>query len=287
MTVDQTARTADARLGVLVLAAEDMYAAQGPGAVEPVLDPRLTVDWELRGYITGTDAIFRFLGKVALGMRRVFYGLLLESKSTPGDFVCAIRGTSGAIEWGEDFQGLPCRSRYPGLVESGFAGIEETFAFRHPGSIDMPLVASLSAIVYGGGALTVVGHSLGSALATYVAYEAAQALPGRVSLRVFASPHPGNSEFAQAVAAVVPNHRHWRNPNDVVPDVPIALGYVHLPNTIMIGPSTDALQIDSDWGCSHHLLSYLALLDSAIYESIASGQDQPYLYCIRRTRTAA
>lgn len=279
MTVTPADRAADARLAILVLAAEEMYDAQGPAAIEPVVDPRIALNWTLRGYITGQDAIFRIFGRFALCEQRVFYGLVLEAKATPGKFAAVIRGTAGAVEWGEDAEGFPTVARFPGLVEAGFIGIGDTFAFRAPGSEDMPLIAGLRALAQGG-ALTVAGHSLGSALATYIAYEAALALPGRVALRVFASPHPGNSIFTLAVGAVVPDHVHYRNPRDIVPRVPISLGYAHLPNTVDLQPVIGALEIKDSWSCSHHLLSYIALLDPSALAEAASAQNQPYLPCI-------
>lgn len=280
-TMTASSRADDARLAVLVLAAEEMYDAQGPAAVEPVLDPRITANWSLRGYITGVDAIFRVLGRFAFGARRVFYGLALESKNVPGTFAVAIRGTSGAIEWGEDAEGFPTTARFPGLVEAGFVGIGDTFMYRPSGGADMPLVAGLSALV-AGGKVTVIGHSLGSALATYIAYDVALSLPGRVVLRVFASPHPGNSVFTEAVAAVIPDHVHYRNVRDVVPKVPLSLGYSHLANTIDLQPFREELEIKCDWGCSHHLLSYIGLIAPEILQEAIAAQDHPYLSCIVR-----
>ena len=280
-------RTADARLAVLVLAAEDIYSAQGPRATEPAIDPRITAEWTLRGYIVGTDAILRAFGKLAFGEQRVYYGLVLESRLTPGSFAAVVRGTAGAVEWGEDFEGVPTIvGRFPGRVEAGFSAIYDSFAYRAPGASETPLISTLSAIV-GGGTLIVAGHSLGSALATYLAYDAALALPGRVSLRVFASPRTGNAELVGAVAAAVPDHRHWRNPNDIVPRVPIALGYEHLPNTVDIGPSTGTVEIKSDWGSSHHLLCYIALLDDNLLGSATAAQDVPYLSSIIKHPVAA
>jgi len=68
--------------------------------------------------------------------------------------------------------------------------------------------------------------------------------PSNVSLRVFASPHPGSSTFTEAVAAVIPDHVNYRQVNDKVPDVPIALGYAQLPNTIVLQPMTATLEIE-------------------------------------------
>lgn len=270
-------RKVDARLAVLVLAAEDMYSAQGPAAIEPVVDPRITAEWMLRGYITGTDALFRPLGTLAIGAQRVFYGLLLESSSAPGTFCAVVRGTSGLIEWLEDAEFLRIPNKRAGEVEAGFFGIFESFSMHHAGRADMPVAASIAAIV-GAGTLMVVGHSLGAALATYLAYDVAALIPGRVALRVFASPHPGDSVFTQAVAATVPDHAHYANVADVVPRVPIGLGYSRLPNTVELAPFNLAVRIRMNVGCLHHALSYASLLDSDVRDTAL--QDQSYTSCI-------
>lgn len=272
-------RAEDARLAVLVLAAEQMYDTHGPHAIGPPVDRRIAANWSLRGYIVGTDAIIRLLGGLALGEQRVFYGLLLQHRTTLGQFAAVIRGTAGSVEWCEDLEGLPKMSRWPGRVESGFQGIYDSFAYCAPGAPEIPLIGAISTAV-GAGTLTVVGHSLGSALATYLAYELSSALPGRVALRVWASPHPGDVAFMAAVAATVPNHAHYLNPNDIVPKVPVCFGYTHLANTIPIGPENERVSIKSDWGCSHHLTSYLALMDASSLVEAASPQNEPYLSCI-------
>lgn len=277
MTVESAARAVDARLAILVLAAEDMYSAQGPAVLEPVVDPRIAAGWALRGYIVGTDALFRPLGTLAAGAQRVYYGLLLESATAPGTFCAVVRGTSGIIEWLEDAEFLRTPSKRAGEVEAGFFGIYESFAFRHPGGAEMPVAASIASIV-GVGTLTVVGHSLGAALATYLAYDVAALIPDRVFLRVFASPHPGDSAFMQAVAAAVPGHVHYAGIADIVPKVPLGLGYAHLPNTVELAPFNLAVRIRMNVGCLHHALSYASLLDPGILD--AAPEDRPFASCI-------
>ena len=104
--------------------------------------------------------------------------------------------------------------------------------------------------------------------------------PGNVSLRVFASPHPGNSTFTEAVAAVILDHVNYRQVNDKVPDVPIALGYAQLPNTIVLQPMTATVEIENTWDCSHHHLGYIALMDPTALPAAYSPQNQRYLSCI-------
>jgi hypothetical protein len=49
----------------------------------------------------------------------------------------------------------------------------------------------------GAGAVTVIGHSLGSALATYLTYDLAKALKEKVSACLFASPRSGNKTWVE------------------------------------------------------------------------------------------
>jgi pimeloyl-ACP methyl ester carboxylesterase len=267
-------QSADARFAVLVLAVEDLY--RDPVVLEPaVTDPRITTEWNVEGYITGTDAVAEF-GHIRLGAREVFYGLVLKSKTAPGEYVVAIRGTNGAIEWAEDFAGLPrVDARFPGLVETGFSEIADTFLYRQPGyALPMDLIPAIVSL----GDLrrvTVAGHSLGSALGTLLAHELAKALPGLVSLRIWASPHTGNGQFVASVAQQVPDHVHYRNVNDIVPRVPIMLGYTHLPNTVNLAASTDELEIKPDWACSHHLLSYTMTREDARYVNCIIWKKDP------------
>lgn len=137
-------------------------------------------------------------------------------------------------------------------------------------------MSAIAAIV-GTGTLTVTGHSLGSPLATYLAYDLGIALPGQVSLRVFASPHLGDLTF---VDAVVPNHVHYAVRGDIVPQVPAGLGYAHLPNTVMLDPTTEWVQIHMSRDCLHHVMSYAAVLDPDILKQDVPAQDRSYAACI-------
>src|SRR6185437_5634308 len=129
-----------------------------------------------------------------LGDRTVFYGWLLRHQVSPGTFLCLIRGTKDLIEWAEDAEGVPVEAPgVPGKVEQGFHGIYTSMRLRHPGGSDMPLVSAIEAIV-GLGTVTVAGHSLGAALATYLAADLADTarLGDRVTARIYCSPRPGD-----------------------------------------------------------------------------------------------
>ena len=103
----------------------------------------------------------------------------------------------------------------PGFVHSGFRGEARkiwnsihTFAKKHQDK-----------------SIIVCGHSLGAAMATYIAQELKWAGIDNVTLYTFGSPKLGNSSYVDAM-----NVPHWRfvNNNDVVCKVPPGLiGFRH------------------------------------------------------------
>lgn len=266
----------DAPYVALCLFAEDAYAsalkdAKGPVA-EVAPDPRLSPDWTVRGIITGQDAILR-KGPLELG-ERVFYGWLLE-KSDGSQFVIAIRGTDGAEEWVEDFEGVPVSYSHGGKAEAGFFGIYQSMA-GPTGDLIPWLVSEI-----GSKPVTVTGHSLGAPLATYLGADLARA-GCKVSARLFASPHPGDEQFCQGVAALIPDHRGYRYEFDLVPRIPLWLGYRSLPNLITIEPEDAPVKVRCNLACFHHAYCYLSLLDPSRASSIQIPEDAQFLHCIVR-----
>ncbi|MGH8261381.1 MAG: lipase family protein, partial [Steroidobacteraceae bacterium] len=280
-----------------VLACEDSYdaavaAAQPPGSAitDPPLDARLAAEWTVRGALVGTDSLWRKGMTAQLADRTVFYGWLLQSRADPRRFLCLIRGTAGFIEWIEDAEFELVRHPKAGSVEHGFWNLYHSMAFRAPGgTADAPLVASLTAIV-GEGTLTVAGHSLGSALATYLTLDLAD--PGRLGARVagryFASPRPGDGLFAQYFSASVPDACAWAWGLDLVPRIPFGFSYSPLLCTRTLDP--DRVPVRPCFGikCQHHVLGYALMIDPSVVDlSTLPAMDKPYLDCLRLPVPAA
>lgn len=251
-------RKTDAAFGYLVQMAMDMFLKGGVTNLAPAADPRLT-EWSIRGYLIGQDALLRRngllqKGPLQLGVR-VCYGFLAESRSVPGFFVIVIRGTATPIEWFEDAQFAQVPHPVAGKVEVGFWGLYQTLQMD-----GLPAARAIAAAI-GKGTITVVGHSLGAALATYLALDLAVALGARVSARIFASPRPGNADFAAAFHDHLTDYVVYANELDLVPRVPFGLGYCPVPNVTALIPGAVQARIRLGLECAHHILCYCAMLD--------------------------
>ncbi|KAG6472966.1 hypothetical protein ZIOFF_070446 [Zingiber officinale] len=220
------------------------------------------------------------------------------------DIVIALRGTSTCLEWAENFRtelvpldeaeaeteqqgvsGLSAKeeaeteeqrlSSEVAKVECGFRSLYKT-----PGLGDKP---SLSAAVveevkklrkeYAGEELsiTVVGHSLGAALAVLVAEEVAALVPperAATAVFTFGGPRVGNRAFAERVEKRGVKVLRVVNAHDLVPRVPAAPlrtrneGYAHVGRELVVdSQSSPYLRPDADLSCCHDLEAYLHLVD--------------------------
>ena len=136
----------------------------------------------------------------------------------------------------------------------------------------MALLAPTIATAAGAaGPVTVVGHSLGAALATYLALDLARGgLGTRVSACLFASPHTGNQAFVELFDKTITDYRLFNYILDVVPRVPLGLGYSPLPRRTVIQPATAEANIRVTIECNHHVICYCAMLD---YEGNHAGHN--------------
>ena len=272
----------DARLGLLAAYAEDMYAANGPLNLTPQPDPRLSPEWSVRGYVSGLDAVFQ-VGPIGVG-DRVFYGFLAESTVAPGEFAVAIRGTSGIVEWLEDAEFSIVTRSDGAKVEAGFNGIYETMEYTPIGGAAESAAVGIGAAI-GSGTVTVVGHSLGAALATYLALDLSRYESVPVKARLFASPRPGDASFADLFATWVKNSKAYAYALDIVPRVPVGFGYAPLECLATISHDSAQARIRLALACFHHVWSYAACLDYSLLNWQAVPKpDQLLTNCISGPR---
>jgi hypothetical protein len=253
---------APAQLAVLVQYAMDMHDGQR-GSLAPPPDPRLSPDWILVGHLTAKDCFFR-IGPAALG-EVVHYGFLAQSAADPGQYVAVIRGTDGLVEWAEDAEFLALAHKSGGTVEQGFWGVYSSLVYAplaQPGPL--PAYLGLSRAIGPDGRLTVVGHSLGAALATYLTYDVAEQIPGRAAGRFFASPRPGNAALGKAFDTLVADYQVFNYARDVVPQLPYGPDYSTLPKVSVISDQASQAIVRDYLTCFHHVICYAARLDYAL-----------------------
>lgn len=258
--------------GFLVMYAMDMYRAglkDDPKDLTPAVPQRvLDCGWKLVGHVQGNDSLFPKALQIDPG-HRTCYGYVLAKAD---EVVVAIRGTDGFLEWIEDGLFLPTQYQPvtplplggpPVVVEQGFWQIYSTLELQPVnGGARVKLTPAAVATLLGDHRLTVVGHSLGAALATYLTADLAAhvpALPLRACL--FASPRPGNRAFADLFERLVAHYRLFNYSLDVVPRIPFGPDYVALARTTVITPDQSESLIRFGLGCNHHVICYCAMLD--------------------------
>jgi len=255
--------------GLLAMYAEDMYTV---GSLNPTADPRIAAaGWTIEGYLTAHDALFPPKGAARQRLSvnptsRVFFGFLARNNADPNSHVAVIRGTDGIVEWVIDAEFLLIpHPRHPDArVEQGFWNIYQTMSLADhaTGATTHQNAAEGVADAVGTGTVVVVGHSLGSALATYFTDDLAERLGSRASACLFASPRTGDAAWASRFASAVTEYRLFNYLLDIVTHVP-ALGYATLSNATVIQPLTAQAGIRLDIFCNHHVICYCAMIDYA------------------------
>ena len=256
--------------GLLAMYAEDMYTV---GSLNPPADPRIAAaGWAIEGYLTAHDAVFppKDAPQQRLSVNptsRVFFGFVARSNADPSSHVAVIRGTDGMVEWVIDaeFRLIPHPRHMTVQVEQGFWNIYQTMSLADPqtGATTYQNAAEGVANTVGTGTVVVVGHSLGSALATYFTDDLAERLGSRASACLFASPRTGDAAWAALFASeVTGGYRLINYLLDIVTHVP-TLFYATLPNPTVIQPATAQAAIRLDIFCNHHVICYCAMIDYA------------------------
>jgi hypothetical protein len=278
------------QLGQFVSLAYSMY---GSAPTNPAPNPpsALPFGYIFAAWVQMRDFVFE-------SGNLTFYGLIAHSPDG-SDVILAIRGTETAEEWWDDIISLyPTTWMGPGKIGYGFGTIYQTLTVvpygamapaPAPGPMQSALppppfakqVADLVARIPRAGAslqgralapaapppVNVVGHSLGSALATlYVVENVALDQATVPLLCTFASPEVGDSDFVAGFAAL-PNLESWRIVNllDVVPHLQIA-DFVQVQTPYIYNSGFETLPTPTCW---HSLATYLHLLDPS--QPIESG----------------
>jgi triacylglycerol lipase len=260
--------TAAAGYGLLAMHAMDMYRVNTSLLTPPRAPGLKAAGWTILGYVTGNDTLFS-KGPLQSSGQTVYYGYL--AKGASGEIVAVIRGTDRFVEWIEDAEfvpipyapkiGLPPEPQTIS-VEQGFWTLYASMQLISPAGAPLGALApAITAEARGAGTVTVVGHSLGAALATYLTLDLARGGVNSVSACLFASPHTGNQAFVQLFDQTIVDYRLFNYILDIVPRVPLGLDYSPLPRRTVMQPATAEASIRVNVGCNHHVICYCAMLD--------------------------
>jgi hypothetical protein len=260
-----------------VEAAYAMFQAN-PGDPTPPPSPNFPAGYKLVAGIEMRDFI---IGST----EHLFYGFIAQSTTAAHQFVAAFRGTVSGVEWWDDFNSIvltPFRVPGCGSVGAGFARIYNTIALvAYPSAAPNPslvertlssrgsLSQQVAALVSRHAptapegkaaapsvAISVTGHSLGSALACLYVLENAKTnkLPTPI-VCTFASPRVGDRAFVTAFNGL--GLTSWRFAIDQ--DLPF--GFRHV-NTLH--PLNATGKVQPNFSCWHALTSYLSLVNPSL-----------------------
>jgi hypothetical protein len=231
---------------VMVICAADVdqiwHIATNNGANEgaqPSLPAAAQVDAQKIGYIH--DGNFQVHAQLRCNdifiseTDNVYYGLVLKAIQpvgpiAPGDLLVAIRGTMDDLEWLNDTAALEMTDGAAGAKGQVGLGFWRIYQSMGVGSLAGAMQAGDPASAIIGIAdqeacpnIFVVGHSLGAALATYLAYDLTRALGAQASrLRpyFFASPKTGTTDWVNWYQRSVGCYDLTNYSLDFVPMVP-------------------------------------------------------------------
>lgn len=271
--MNETFDTRHAQLATLVMYAWDM-CRHDLYNLTPSPDVRIAHDgWTICGYISGDVEID------SNRTRAICYGYVAHNAA--GEYVVVIRGTVGVRELRDDakFSLKTPDAPLQGKVENGFYTIYRSMRYwpaDHEG--DMPLAVGIAELAKTS-PLTITGHSLGAALATYLMLDLATT-EGCIhaALRAFASPRPGDAAFSAYFAKNVVDYQVINYRHDEIPKLPL-FGFTSLPDVRLLDTSQQ-VTIADDKICGHHLISYITLLDAKEFTRVTALSGPP-----RTTRT--
>ncbi len=225
-----------------------------------------------------------------------FYGFVAQNRNTYQEFILAIRGTEGKIEWWDDATAWPVAFKpvhSAGRVHEGFDRIYSSMRIERRRSVEERTVAAEETLT-GSFAeqleqlhlhmertsikkaliredkgrpdrnYVVTGHSLGSALSTLFVMENREKGKFDVTtLCTFASPRVGDAEFVRLFDELPITSWRIVNTCDIVPKVPLWIpvffNYRHV-NTACKFSSSGTVKFNA--ACWHSMGTYLHWLDA-------------------------
>jgi hypothetical protein len=193
----------------------------------------------------------------------VTFGFLAVSDSK--ELVAVIRGTDTILEWLHDASFLMVSSPIPGshgFTEDGFTAVYRSLRTGQANGTPAAKDAIKGYLDTGAAtSVTITGHSLGGALATFLTLDVGLNTSCRTPISyTYASPRSGDHLFAGSYNAAISTTYRVANRQDLVPKLPpiIPLPYEHVNTQFELNPPPNKIQ--STIPCMHHLTTYLWLM---------------------------
>ncbi|PHM74413.1 lipase family protein [Xenorhabdus kozodoii] len=250
----------------------------------PPADPRIEEDgWKVIAYLSADDLSFSVTPRKSELPNHVCYGYVAANNHSPEEYIVAIRGTDPSILLEDIHDGWISFTspwlRFPKLaVSQGFFSVYDSMKlvalepeFLHDYS-QLKLAEAIAQLIGIRGQLTIVGHSLGAAIASYLMYEIGPIVPNH-SACLLACPRPGNREFSKHVTQHFNRFAVFNYIDDVIPHLPPKiLGYSSLDYINEFHPQTN-LDISDGPLCGHYLIDYIARLDLDVFKRVTKYGD--------------
>ncbi|OKP03080.1 lipase family protein [Xenorhabdus eapokensis] len=254
----------------------------------PPADPRIEQDgWRVIAYLSANDLSFSVTPRKGELPDHVCFGYVAkkvtEKNHSPKEHIIAIRGTDPTILLENVHNGLinftSPWTRFPKIeVSMGFFSIYDSMKLitiepeSHRDYSNLKLAEAISQFLGINNQFTIVGYSLGAAIASYLMYEIGP-ITADHSACLFACPRPGNGEFSKHVTQNFSNFAVFNYIDDVIPHLPPKiLGYASLDYINEFKPQTN-LDISDGPLCSHYLIDYIARLDLDVFKRVTKYGD--------------
>jgi triacylglycerol lipase len=261
--------------GEFVEVAYQMYL-DNPGNPNPPKPSYFPAGWSVAFNLT-VDPVLGIFSDVE------FIGFIAVTTTTPPSYAIVLRGTESDLDWITDFEfWMDSFTEVPngGMVEHGFLEITRSLKAVDPATGASQPIATVTAGLTAGAAVTLAGHSLGGAIAVLqAAILSSQGVTAKPQIYTFAAPMAGDRQFSSTFLGLVSESYRIYNKPDIVPDTPgTLLGYTQVQTGIGIN-SLDYPEIQWSIACFHSLLTYLYILGSTKYglEDCATSSRQALL----------
>lgn len=199
-------------------------------------------------------------------LKSELYGHVWKDQQNSERLIISLRGTSDSQEWIDDAKFdkvdyLPTTC----CIELGFKEIYSSLTVTSPGAdSEIGLIDYLSSQTQVK-SITVVGHSMGSSIATLIAFHSQDRFKATaVKLLTFASPLTGDQNFVDSLQSKIKHSVRFVNQPDLVTKVPpTAFGYRHIWHKVAIN-SDSRKHIVESIACYHSLNTYLHIIDASV-----------------------